>query len=98
MRAPGRKARGALPQRTNVRPSGRNSTSGQSKKVRSPTEGQRGHNLGTSLSSSGTGGKATTAASKGGRSNQQQQDATTEGEKKKKKKLFKLNLKSELVD
>ena len=98
MRAPGRKARGAPPQRTNVRPSGRNSTSLQSKKIRSPTEGQRGHNLRTSLSSSGTGGKATTAASKGGRSNQQQQDATTEGEKKKKKKLFKLNLKSELVD
>ena len=96
MRAPGRGARGAPPQRTNVR-SGRNSTSGQSKNIRPPTEGQRGHNLRTSLSSSGTGGKATTAAPKGSRSNQQQH-ATTEGEKKKKKKHFKLNLKSELVD
>ena len=96
MRAPGRGARGA-PQRTNARASVRASAGRQSKNIRPPTEGQRGHNLRTSsLSPSGTGGKATTAAPKGG--NQQQQRDTTEGEKKKKKKLFKLNLKAELVD
>ena len=94
MRAPGRGARGG-PQRTSARASARASAGRQSKNVRPPTEGQRGHNLRTSsLSSSGTGGKATTAAPKGGN---QQQHATTEGEKKKKKKLFKLNLKAELV-
>mmetsp|Transcript_2775 Transcript_2775/g.8156 ORF Transcript_2775/g.8156 Transcript_2775/m.8156 type:complete len:840 (+) Transcript_2775:131-2650(+) len=88
MWAPGRGARGAS-QRTSVRAPSATSSSRQSKSGRLP-EGRSRRT--SSSSSSGTGRSKPPAASLGGG-----EHAASE-EKKKKKRLFKLNLKSELVD